>query len=120
MMKRAFIIGKPSAQHGRIALICLSEAFYLKLAMAGCNCVVLRLLRQLVMHTSLIVGLFVDTSQSTCPDDEHLMILNVIRTGDAAQAEWLMVAHLEHLRQGLDMRVRKLARHDLDAVLGGN
>ena len=56
MMKRAFIIGKPSAQHGRIALICLSEAFYLKLAMAGCNCVVLRLLRQLVMHTSLIVG----------------------------------------------------------------
>lgn len=106
------------ADKERTEIIRLSGEFHTKLAQATGNKFISRMMRELVTRTSLIVGLFGSSENASCPDDEHMKILQAIQLGDPAQAENLLMSHLNHIQSGLDMDVRQQPQNDLAAILG--
>jgi len=71
-----------------------------------------------VTRTSLIVGLFGTSGAASCPDDEHTKILNAIGSRDPDRAEELLMVHLHHIQDGLDMESRESPQDDLVSILG--
>lgn len=106
------------SKNERSELIRLSGEFHLKLAQAAGNKVILRMMRELITRTSMIVGLFGSTDHASCPDDEHAKILTAIRSSDPNRAEQLLVSHLNHIQSGLNMDARKQPRDDLSKIFG--
>ncbi len=106
------------AQDERTEIIRLSGEFHTKLAQATGNKFISRMMRELVIRTSLIVGLFGSSKSSSCPDDEHTKILQAIQSRDPEQAEMLLMSHLNHIQSGLDMDVRQQPQDDLATILG--
>lgn len=108
------------ARHGseRTEIIRLSGEFHVKLAKVSGNAVLTKIIRELVTRTSLIVGLFGDAANSSCPDDEHANILTAIEAGDAKLAEKLGKRHLSHIEAGLDLSPAKQVQTDLAIILG--
>ena len=106
------------AQNERTEIIRLSGEFHTKLAQATGNKFISRVMRELVTRTSLIVGLFGSTENSSCPDDEHTKILQAIQSRDPEQAGKLLMSHLNHIQSGLDMEVRQQPQDDLATILG--
>jgi DNA-binding GntR family transcriptional regulator len=104
----------------RTEIIRLSGEFHTKLAQATGNKVVSRMMRELVTRTSLIVGLFGSSENTSCPDDEHSNILRAINAQNPQQAERLLIAHLNHIQSGLDMETRHQPQDDLATILGSN
>ena len=76
------------------------------------------MMRELVTRTSLIVGLFGSSENSSCPDDEHTKILEAIKARDPDLAETLLISHLIHIQNGLNMELRKQPQDNLAAILG--
>ena len=76
------------------------------------------MMRELVTRTSLIVGLFGSSENASCPDDEHINILEAIRLRNPELAEKLLISHLNHIQSGLDMTSRQAPQDDLAAILG--
>ena len=105
-------------QNERTEIIRLSGEFHTKLAEATGNQFILRMMRELVTRTSLIVGLFGSSKDASCPDDEHNKILNAIQSGDPDKAEALLKSHLNHIQNGLDMHITKPPHDDLGIILG--
>lgn len=104
--------------NARTEVIRLSGEFHTKLATATGNKFITKMMRELVTRTSLIVGLFGSSESSSCPDDEHSNILKAIQARDPDQAEKLLLSHLNHIQNGLDMDVRQSPQDDLAAILG--
>ena len=102
----------------RTEVIRLSGEFHVKLAQAAGNRVISRMMRELVTRTSLIVGLFGSSGNASCPDDEHTKILNAIQSRNPKRAEKLLISHLNHIQNGLDMDARKQPQDDLASILG--
>lgn len=102
----------------RTEIIRLSGEFHTKLAQATGNKFISRMMRELVTRTSLIVGLFGSSENASCPDDEHTKILQAIQSGDPAEAEKLLMSHLNHIQSGLDMNLRHQPQNDLSSILG--
>ena len=84
------------------------------------NAVLTKIIRELVTRTSLIVGLFGDAENSSCPDDEHANILNAIEAGKSNLAEKLVSRHLLHIQAGLDLSPAKSVQTDLTKILRMN
>ena len=82
------------------------------------NSVLIRIIRELVTRTSLIVGLFGDSGHSSCPDGDHANILAAIKKGEPSEAERLVFEHLQHIHTGLDLSRSKPQRPDLAKVFG--
>lgn len=108
------------AQNERTEIIRLSGEFHTKLAEATGNAFILRMMRELVSRTSLIVGLFGSSQNASCPDDEHSRILQAIQQQDPELAEELLVSHLNHILSGLDMESRHEPQDDLASILGSD
>jgi len=104
----------------RTEIIRLSGEFHTKLAEATGNQFILRMMRELVTRTSLIVGLFGSSKNASCPDDEHNKILNAIQSSEPDKAEALLKSHLNHIQNGLDMHITKPPHDDLGIILGSN
>lgn len=104
----------------RTEIIRLSGEFHTKLAQATGNKFIFRMLRELVTRTSLIVGLFGSSENASCPDDEHGNILKAIQSQNPELAEKLLISHLTHIHNGLDMDARHEPQHDLAAILGSD
>lgn len=104
----------------RTEIIRLSGEFHTKLAQATGNKFISRMMRELVTRTSLIVGLFGSSENSSCPDDEHSNILQAIKSEDPVRAEQLLISHLEHIQSGLDMQTRHPPQDDLAVILGSD
>lgn len=102
----------------RTEIIRLSGEFHVKLAAVSGNAVLTKIIRELVTRTSLIVGLFGASSNSSCPDDEHSAILNAIEEGNPDLAENLVCRHLKHIEDGLDLSPSKSVQSDLTHILG--
>ncbi len=102
----------------RTEIIRLSGEFHVKLALASRNSVLIRIIRELVTRTSLIVELFGDAGNSCCPDNEHAEILNAIKTSDAKTAGHMVSQHLRHIQESLDLSVVKPEPFDLKEILG--
>ncbi len=106
------------AQNERTEIIRLSGEFHTKLAQASGNKFITRMMRELVTRTSLIVGLFGSSESTSCAEDEHTNILLAIQTGKPDQAEHLLISHLNHIQNGLDMDALQQPQDDLAAILG--
>ena len=104
----------------RTDLIRLSGEFHVKLAEAYGNSIILKTVRELVTKTSLIVGMFGSSSHSSCPDDEHQRLLDAIANGDGDVAHSLIIEHLNHIWQGLDISSINDDGDLLESILGGS
>ena len=84
------------------ALIRLTGEFHLLLAEQTGNPLVLRLLREMEVMTSLAILRFAPTTVASCPCGEHAELVDAIARGEAEAAAQTMRAHLDHVLAGLD------------------
>lgn len=94
----------------------LTGAFHLVLAEASGNSILLELLRDLISRSSLIIAVYQGPGTAPCPPNEHRDITAAIGRRDPA-AVTLMVRHLDHLLDDLQLHEREEQRIDLYSVL---
>ncbi|WP_407310266.1 GntR family transcriptional regulator [Pseudomonas sp. nanlin1] len=87
----------------RRAVIKLSGDFHILLAEIGANSFISRIMRQLCPFTSLIHALYDGPQTLACPEDEHGAIVQAIEDRDEARAIALMLHHLEHVENALNL-----------------
>ncbi len=97
----------------------LSGEFHVQLATVTGNTVLRRMVRELVARTSLIVGMFGTPGANSCPEHEHLDIVNALRSRDADLAAELVRKHLQHIEASLDLSANENIQLDLVTILGG-
>lgn len=96
----------------------LSGQFHTLLAQVAANTVMLRMMKELVTRTSLIIGIFGAPGVTNCRDDDHACILDAFRTGDGRKAAQMMEAHLRHIQAGLDLGTRAASPVNLVELFG--
>ncbi|WP_263721313.1 GntR family transcriptional regulator [Albidovulum sediminicola] len=94
----------------------LSGQFHVHLADVAGNGVALRMVKELVTRTSLIIGIFGSGGVSNCRDEDHGEILEALRTRDSNRAAQLMASHLEHIQDHLDLGGQGEPPSDLVAI----
>ena len=94
----------------------LSGEFHLILGEAGGNKVLAGFLRELVLRSSLIIGLYASADAPLCEEHDHCAIVDAIDGGDEAGASNLIDAHLRHIETSI--RFEKDSKPaDLHAIL---
>lgn len=100
------------------ALIRLTGEFHILLADLAGNSLLARLLRELETRTSLIIFLYDRPHQPSCRGNDHVAIAAAVARGDGAEAARLMLAHLNEVEKGLDVRRAAGGPLDLAEALG--
>ncbi|AUH64597.1 GntR family transcriptional regulator [Paracoccus zhejiangensis] len=92
-----------AAAHGdnRPSAVRLSRQFHLLLARVGRNPVLSRYLEELVMRSSLIIGLYAARQGVLCAEDDHSRIVDAIAARDEALALRLLDQHLRQIEAGV-------------------
>ncbi len=85
------------------AIVRLSGEFHTLLAELAGNAMLARQMRELSTLTCLIIVLYDAPTATSCRADEHSHITQAIAERNAAQAESLMLEHLEHIEQSLKL-----------------
>jgi DNA-binding GntR family transcriptional regulator len=85
------------------AIVRLSGEFHVLLAELAGNSSLLRAMRELSMLTCLTISLYDAPTATSCRADEHEEIVAAVKGGDARQAEKLMLHHLNHIEQSLNL-----------------
>jgi DNA-binding GntR family transcriptional regulator len=114
-------LDKEAAAHAagnRREAIRLSGQFHAALAQVADNTVTLRIVKDLITRSSIIIAMYGDAGFSNCRDDEHSAIVAALRSGDADQAEALMRAHLGHIKDHLQPGRQTVQPQDLVALFG--
>jgi DNA-binding GntR family transcriptional regulator len=93
-------------EDSRNEAIRLSGQFHLLLAQIAANSVMLRMMKELVTRTSLIIGIFGAPSVANCRDDDHEQILHAFKARDGQAAARLMVEHLRAIEGSLELGSR--------------
>ena len=96
----------------------LSGQFHVALAQVADNAVMLRIVKDLVTRSSLIIGMYGDPGFTNCRDDDHMAIVDALLAKDGPQAEQLMKAHLSHITEHLDLDRQLVAPADLVSLFG--
>jgi DNA-binding GntR family transcriptional regulator len=91
----------------------LSGQFHILLAQIAANSVMLRMMKELVTRTSLIIGIFGAPSVSNCRDDDHERILGAFKARDGLAAADLMTEHLRQIEADLDLGNKNSGAVDL-------
>lgn len=99
------------------ALIRLTGEYHLLLAELAGNGLMLRVLRELETLTSLIIYLYESPNVPACRGNDHVAITDAIVKGDGARAAGLMLAHLNEVEEGLDMKRTSQDDFDLAGAL---
>jgi len=110
---------KESAAHAsgdRHEAIRLSGEFHGYLAELSDNLVLLRVVKDLITRSSLIIGMFGEKGVVNCRDDEHAGIIQALRSGDASLVEELMRRHIDHLCRNIDFGKARTTSDDLAEV----
>ncbi len=94
----------------------LSGLFHVELAQVAGNSVMLGMIKQLVARTSLIIGIFGGPGPSNCRYHDHEVILGSLKARDAEAAAAHMAAHLEELRNSIDLSQADAGAVDLVAL----
>lgn len=94
----------------------LSGQFHVLLAEVAGNAVALRMVKELVTRTSLIIGIFGSPGVSNCRDEDHEDIFAAFRTRDRDGASRLMADHLRHIQDHLELGAQAEATSDLVAI----
>lgn len=107
-----------AAHHGnkRRDAIRLSGQFHVLLAEVAGNTVALRMVKELVTRTSLIIGIFGSPGVSNCRDEDHDDLFAAFKTRDSDLAARLMEDHLRHIQEHLELGSRTEAATDLVAI----
>ena len=85
----------------RAAEIRLSGEFHLKMAAYAGNLRLLRVLQEVIAQMSLSLAAHTNRHDLDCSIGEHRELLDAILEGDAARADHLLRAHLEHMEDAL-------------------
>lgn len=96
----------------------LSGQFHTMVAQIAANSVILRMMKELVTRTSLIIGIFGAPGVSNCRDDDHAAIMDAFRARDAERAARMMTAHLKHIESHLNLGVKTENSVDLVELFG--
>jgi DNA-binding GntR family transcriptional regulator len=96
----------------------LSGQFHTLMAQLAGNSVMLRMTKELVTRSSLIIGIFGAPGVTNCRDDDHAAIVDAFRSGDGGKAEALMRMHLHHIEKHLDLESRFQPAVDLVGLFG--
>lgn len=95
----------------------LSGQFHVHLCEIAGNSVMLRMMKELVTRTSLIIGIYGAPGMVNCRDDDHAAIADAIGTRNADKAARMMRLHIKHIQEHLDLTSRKQAPLDLVSIL---
>ena len=106
------------AEKDNVALARLTGQFHVLLAEITGNRLYTENLRRLVALTGLIIAQYSDNTHGACPEHEHSDIVRAIESGDAAQAEALMIEHLNHVQAGIQPPLEKSTETDFSVILG--
>lgn len=106
------------AHHGsrRRDAIRLSGQFHVLLAEIADNAVTLRMVKELVTRTSLIIGIFGSPGVSNCRDEDHYQIFTAFRIRDTEAAAQLMSEHLRRIQEHLELNGPAEGTSDLVAI----
>lgn len=106
------------AHHGnkRRDAIRLSGQFHVLLAEIADNAVALRMVKELVTRTSLIIGIFGSPGVSNCRDEDHDELFAAFRSGEGEAAAVLMSAHLARIQENLELSGPAEGASDLVAI----
>ena len=96
----------------------LSGLFHAALAQLAGNEVMLRIVKDLIARSSLIIGMYGDAGFSNCRDDEHSALVAALSVGDCNMAEKLMREHLSHIKDQLQLDRNPMAQQDLLLLFG--
>jgi DNA-binding GntR family transcriptional regulator len=96
----------------------LSGLFHGALAQLAGNEVMLRIVRDLIARSSLIIGMYGDAGFSNCRDDEHSALVAALSAGDCDLAEKLMREHLSHIKDHLQLDRHPSGQQDLVVIFG--
>jgi DNA-binding GntR family transcriptional regulator len=91
----------------------LSGQFHILLAQIASNAMMLRMMKELVTRTSLIIGIFGKPTITSCRDEDHERILSAFKARDGKLAEDLMTQHLQAIESSLDLDIQKNGAVDL-------
>lgn len=97
----------------------LSGQFHILLAQVAGNAVLLRMMKELVTRTSLIIGMFGAPGATNCRDDDHKAIVDAFLARDGQAAVRLMTNHLRHIENHLDLGAKNSNSVDLVALFAG-
>lgn len=100
------------------AVIRLSGEFHLLIAQMVGSPPLIKLLRELASLTCLIILLYDSPNVPACPNHEHLEIIKAIERREVDEAIGLMLAHLDHIEETLDLTVEEEQEVDLEAIFG--
>lgn len=106
------------AAGNRREAIRLSGQFHAALAQVANNTVLLRIVKDLITRSSIIIAMYGDTGFGNCRDDEHTAIVAALRDRKAELVEKLMRTHLGHIRDHLQPGRRASQTQDLVALFG--
>lgn len=94
----------------------LSGQFHVLLAEIADNGVTLRMVKELVTRTSLIIGIFGSPGVSNCRDEDHDEIFAAFRSRNLDAAARLMSDHLRHIQEHLELSGPAEGSSDLVAI----
>lgn len=94
----------------------LSGQFHTLMAQIAGNAVMLRMVKELVTRTSLIIGIYGAAGMTNCRDDDHACIVDAFLTADEDKAAETMAAHLRHIQAHLDLTTQPGPQIDLMQV----
>jgi DNA-binding GntR family transcriptional regulator len=96
----------------------LSGEFHFKIAEIAGNSQLTKFHRSLVPQTSLIIAQYEKRSVTHCSYDEHMALVEVIRSKSVSEAVDLMMKHLDHIEEKLNLDEIPMS-DDLHAVFAG-
>src|SRR4051812_36203133 len=102
----------------RAASVKLSGAFHLLLVDRLNNPDLSRFLRDLLSRSSVMVSVYEEAAQSVCGVDEHAMIVEALRSRDAARAVDVSHHHFLHVEERLCFEGDAAMAPDLATVFG--
>ncbi|MEZ5912515.1 MAG: GntR family transcriptional regulator [Paracoccaceae bacterium] len=96
----------------------LSGQFHTMLAQIAGNGVMLRMIKELITRTSLIIGIYGAPGVTNCRDDDHADLIDALRKTDPERASEIMAEHLRHIEARVDLKTKTGAGVDLISVFG--
>jgi len=102
----------------RAALAKLTGEFHVRLAEITENRLFSDNLRRLVALTGLVIAQYDAQASSACPEHEHSDIVAAIEAGDGKKAERLMLAHLDHVQEGIQPPEETPREIDFEHIFG--
>lgn len=103
--------------HNHARAILLSGEFHLLAARMAGNEVLASFLKSLISRTSLILAQHSTHHEADCSVDEHVDILNALRSRNPEAAADAIVAHLRHVFERTNIGKPKRAQRDLGEIL---